>query len=45
MTSSVQWDQTSHVWSEGGKYKGSFGVEWWFVKDIPNPVFRHLRVA
>ncbi|KAJ3057275.1 hypothetical protein HK097_009934 [Rhizophlyctis rosea] len=44
MTTKVDYDQTSSVWSVEGKWKGSFGVKWIFVKDIPNGVLRGLKV-
>ncbi|KAJ1556967.1 YTH domain-containing protein 2 [Nowakowskiella sp. JEL0078] len=44
MASKVDWERTSTVWAQDGKWKGSFGVKWIFVKDIPNAVLRHLRV-
>ncbi|KAJ3117124.1 hypothetical protein HK098_006360 [Nowakowskiella sp. JEL0407] len=45
MTTKVDWDRTSTVWAQDGKWKGSFGVKWIFVKNVPNSVLRHLRVV
>ncbi|TPX39147.1 hypothetical protein SeLEV6574_g07408 [Synchytrium endobioticum] len=45
MISPVDWTQSSNVWLQGQKYRGTFAVRWIFVKDIPNSVLRHLRVV
>ncbi|KAI8805706.1 YTH domain-containing protein, partial [Cladochytrium replicatum] len=45
MKTGVDWDTSSQVWAQEGKWKGTFEVRWIFVKDIPNAVLRHLRVV
>ncbi|KAI8807110.1 YT521-B-like domain-containing protein [Cladochytrium replicatum] len=45
MQTGVDWDTSSQVWAQEGKWKGTFEVRWIFVKDIPNAVLRHLRVV
>ncbi|KAI9340228.1 YTH domain-containing protein, partial [Obelidium mucronatum] len=44
MTSGVDWTQKSSVFTKDGKWDGTFGVRWVFVKDVPNQIFRHLKV-
>ncbi|KAJ3029394.1 hypothetical protein HDV00_009613 [Rhizophlyctis rosea] len=44
MTTKVDYDRSSSVWSDEGRWKGVFGVRWIFVKDVPNVVLRGLRV-
>ncbi|TPX71531.1 hypothetical protein SpCBS45565_g01006 [Spizellomyces sp. 'palustris'] len=44
MTSSVDWNASTDVWEHPQKWKGVFNLEWLLVKDVPNQVFRHLRV-
>jgi YTH domain-containing family protein len=29
---------------QGGRWRGSFGVEWLLVKDVPNAALRHLTL-
>lgn len=44
MTSDVDFNRTSDIWTEISRWKGVFSVEWVMVKDVPNKNFLHLRV-
>ncbi|KAJ3415467.1 hypothetical protein HDV05_004909 [Chytridiales sp. JEL 0842] len=44
MISNVDWGKSSSVWTQD-KWKGTFGVRWIFVKDVPNAMLRHLKVV
>lgn len=43
MTSAVDYNKKYDLWA-GDKWKGQFDVKWIFLKDIPNPVLRHIRL-
>ena len=43
MKSFVDLETQQKVWSQS-KWKGSFDVEWIFVKDVPNSQLRHIRL-
>lgn len=43
MITPVDYDSHSSVWSQD-KWKGSFRVKWIYVKDVPNPQLRHIRL-
>jgi len=43
MTSGVQ-RENSDIWVQDGKWNGIFGVEWIYLKDIPNKQFRHILI-
>jgi hypothetical protein len=45
MLTRVDWNKSSSVWAQDGKWKGMFAVKWLFVKDVPNGALRHLRVV
>mmetsp|Transcript_70905 Transcript_70905/g.152787 ORF Transcript_70905/g.152787 Transcript_70905/m.152787 type:complete len:80 (-) Transcript_70905:246-485(-) len=34
----------NNIWVQDGKWSGMFGVEWIFLKDIPNKQFRHILI-
>ena len=42
MTSAVDFDTSSDVWAQEGKWKGTFQVKHIFVKDVPNRDLRHI---
>ncbi|PWN17843.1 YTH-domain-containing protein, partial [Microstroma glucosiphilum] len=44
MTSSVDFETSSSVWAQEGKWKGHFKVKHIFVKDIPNRELRHIKL-
>jgi len=44
MTSDIDYAKKCEYW-ELDKWKGSFSVLWIFIKDIPNPQFRHIRLT
>ena len=44
MMSPVDYNKSSSVWTQVDKWKGRMEVRWIFVKDIPNPQLRHIRV-
>lgn len=44
MMSSVDYTNSSSVWTQTDKWKGRMDVRWIFVKDIPNSQLRHIRV-
>jgi len=44
MMSPVDYNKNSSVWTQVDKWKGRMDVRWIFVKDIPNPQLRHIRV-
>jgi YTH domain-containing family protein len=43
MMTCVDYNSNSSVWSQD-KWKGSFGVKWIYVKDVPNAQLRHIRL-
>lgn len=43
MITPVDYSSNSSVWSQD-KWKGSFHVKWIYVKDVPNPQLRHIRL-
>ncbi|KAJ3175330.1 hypothetical protein HDU87_006280 [Geranomyces variabilis] len=45
MASGVDWDRVEAIWEGGKRYKGTFELEWIFVKDVPNAAVRHLKVS
>lgn len=42
MISALDYNSTSNVWVQEGKWKGTFRVRWIYVKDVPNPKLRHI---
>jgi hypothetical protein len=44
MMTGVDWGNSSSVWAQK-KWRGTFGVRWVFVKDVPNAMLRHLKVV
>ncbi|CAO1624761.1 unnamed protein product [Parajaminaea phylloscopi] len=44
MTSAVDFDNSSDVWAQEGKWKGTFQVQHIFVKDVPNRELRHIKL-
>ncbi|KAI8907551.1 YT521-B-like domain-containing protein [Powellomyces hirtus] len=45
MTSPIDWTRSEDIWEQQKKYKGTFELEWIFVKDVPHRAVRHLRVS
>ncbi|KAI8588967.1 YT521-B-like domain-containing protein [Geranomyces variabilis] len=45
MASGVDWDHVEAIWEGGKRYKGTFELQWIFVKDVPNAAVRHLKVS
>ncbi|UZJ55166.1 hypothetical protein CBS101457_004486 [Exobasidium rhododendri] len=45
MLTAVDYNSTSNVWVQEGKWKGTFKVRWIYVKDVPNGRLRHLRLT
>lgn len=43
MITPVDYSSNSSVWAQD-KWKGSFHVKWIYVKDVPNPQLRHIRL-
>lgn len=43
MMTAVDYNSKSSVWSQD-KWKGKFKVKWIYVKDVPNPNLRHIRL-
>ena len=43
MSSDIDWNRSSSVWSLGNKWKGVFDVKWLFVKDVRGLIFFLLR--
>lgn len=43
MITPVDYSSNSSVWAQD-KWKGSFHVKWIYVKDVPNPALRHIRL-
>jgi hypothetical protein len=43
MTSAVDYQSSASVWAQD-KWKGTFGVRWIFVKDVPNSQLRHIKL-
>jgi hypothetical protein len=43
MKSNVDYETQQTFWAQS-KWKGSFEVQWIFVKDVPNSQFRHIRL-
>lgn len=44
MQGQVDYTKESDIWVESSRWKGIFPVHWHFVADIPNKLFRLLRV-
>lgn len=44
MTSAVDFNTSSDVWAQEGKWKGTFQVRHIFVKDVPNRELRHIKL-
>lgn len=44
MLTPVDYNTSSNVWAQDGKWKGTFKVRWIFIKDIPNNQLRHIRL-
>lgn len=44
MTSDVDFNKSSDIWSEVSKWQGIFQLEWLLIKDIPNKYFQNLKV-
>lgn len=44
MTGPIDFTRTSDIWVEASRWKATFPLEWLLVKDIPNAVFRYLKV-
>lgn len=42
MTSQVEYRVNFNYWSQNDKWKGFFFINWVFIKDIPNKVFRSI---
>lgn len=45
MVGAIDFTKESNIWLGGTRWKGIFPVEWLQVQDIPNKVFRYLRVS
>lgn len=43
MVSEVDFQKCSGIWAQD-KWKGEFKVRWVFVKDVPNSLFKHIRL-
>lgn len=43
MMSNVDFTKESGLWATD-RWKGEFEVRWIFVKDVPNELFRHIRL-
>lgn len=44
MRDGVDYLKMSDVWAEASRWKGVFPVEWLMDKEVPNRLFRHLKV-
>lgn len=44
MTGCVDFSKKANIWVEASRWKGIFPLEWLMVKNVPNEVFRYLRV-
>jgi len=44
MLTSLDYSVTSNVWAQGDKWKGVMTLRWIYIKDIPNPALRHLKL-
>lgn len=45
MLGPIDYSKESNIWVEATRWKGIFPVQWLQVQDIPNKVFRYLRVS
>jgi len=45
METAVDYNTTSNVWAQDGKWKGTFKVKWIYIKDVPNGSLRHIRLS
>lgn len=43
MMTAVDYNSVSSVWHQD-KWKGKFSLKWIYVKDVPNPQLRHIRL-
>ncbi|KAI9002008.1 YTH domain-containing protein, partial [Gaertneriomyces semiglobifer] len=44
MTTPVDMSLNMPVWEQAFRWKGMFGIQWIYVKDLPNNAVKHLRV-
>lgn len=44
MLTPLDYSVTSNVWAQGDKWKGVMSLRWIYIKDIPNPALRHLKL-
>lgn len=44
MLTPLDYSVTSNVWAQGDKWKGVMKLRWIYIKDIPNPALRHLKL-
>lgn len=42
MMTALDYNSSSNVWVQEGKWKGTFKVKWIYVKDVPNVKLRHI---
>jgi hypothetical protein len=42
MMTVLDYNSSSNVWVQEGKWKGTFKVKWIYVKDVPNVKLRHI---
>jgi hypothetical protein len=45
MLTPLDYSVTSNVWAQGDKWKGVMKLRWIYIKDIPNPALRHLKLT
>lgn len=45
MLTALDYTVTSNVWAQGDKWKGVMKLRWIYIKDIPNPALRHLKLT
>lgn len=45
MLTDVDYNTTSTVWAQDGKWKGVFRLKWIYIKDVPNGALRHIRLT
>ncbi|WFD30661.1 hypothetical protein MSPP1_001682 [Malassezia sp. CBS 17886] len=45
MTSGLDYSRTTDIWADGHRWKGLFRVRWLLVKDVPNPLLRHILLT
>lgn len=45
MLTALDYSVSSDIWAQGDKWKGTMKLRWIYIRDIPNPALRHLKLT